>query len=284
MSSETAPQGEQGGGTKLFRVPAVYRPPALSGVAANLYALQQDLEVARRIQGRLLSERPQLPGFDFDVVYQPAGEVGGDFFDFIPLDGNRLAVVIADASGKGLAGALLMVEARAVLRAMASVSSSPREILLRTNRVLLRDLDRGMFVSIFFVVLDPVEATMTMVSAGHTPLALHRARTGQVTDVQPRGLVLGAATEEMFSEHMLERAETLEPGDRFVLFTDGVSELMNPVQEEYGMERLHKVMAASGRQPSDIFLRRLTDDLEMHRAGQLQSDDITIVTGRMHPE
>src|SRR5258707_15859295 len=85
--------------------------PALHGIAENLYTLQQDLEIARKIQNRLLPPKPQVPGYDFETYYQPAGEVGGDFYDFIPMDGGKLGLLVADASGKGLAGALLMVEA-----------------------------------------------------------------------------------------------------------------------------------------------------------------------------
>lgn len=271
--------------TKIYRIPpVVHRPPALSGVAQNLYALQQDLEVARRIQDRLLCDRPQVTGYDFDVLWQPAGEVGGDFFDFVPFGKGRLGIIVADASGKGLAGALLMVEARAVIRAMASIGSSPGEILLRANRVLVRDLDRGMFVTIFLTVLDPIHATLSMVSAGHTPILLWRAGSKKCSEIQPRGLMLGAAGEEAFAQSIAEETDMMEPGDRFLLYSDGVPELMNPVEQEFGMERLKRFMTAKAHVSSADFVRELADELELHRAGQPQSDDITIVTGRMLPE
>src|SRR5919205_812380 len=117
--------------------------PQLHGIAENLYNLQRDMLTAGQIQARMLPPKPALDGYDFEVFYRPAGEVGGDFYDFIPMDGGKMGLVVADASGKGLAGALLMVEARAMIRAMASVTSSPREILTAVNRVLLRDLERG---------------------------------------------------------------------------------------------------------------------------------------------
>src|SRR5688572_15949545 len=123
------------GQTRISQIRVPEPPPALRGIAENLYSLQQDLEVARKIQIRLLPPPPELPGFDFDVHYQPAGEVGGDFYDFLPMGDGRLGILAADASGKGLAGALLMVEARAMIRALASVASTPREILTAVNRV-----------------------------------------------------------------------------------------------------------------------------------------------------
>src|SRR5882672_3088576 len=148
-------------GTRFHEV-KVPEGPNLHGIAENLYSLQQDLEIARKIQNRLLPPKPHLTGYDFEVYYQPAGEVGGDFYDFIPMSDGRMGMLVADASGKGLAGALLMVEARAMIRAMASVSSSPREILAGVNRVLLRDLEKGRFVTVFFALLDPAKGTMTM--------------------------------------------------------------------------------------------------------------------------
>jgi sigma-B regulation protein RsbU (phosphoserine phosphatase) len=258
--------------------------PVLKGVAENLYALQQDLEIARRIQEKLLPPKPELAGFDFDLFYQPAGEVGGDFYDFLPMADGRLGILVADASGKGLAGALLMVEARAILRTMTEVASSPREILVASNRVLQRDFEKGRFVSVFFAVLDPKKRTLTMASAGHTPLLICRERGREVVQVQPKGLILGAMPDARFRSAIDEEMVLLSPGDRFLLYTDGVSELMNPIAEEFGMSRLTTWLGVNAHLYSDDALRSLVDALELHRAGQVQSDDITIVTGRLDPD
>src|SRR5258708_35507865 len=101
------------GGTKISKIkpPELEELPTLHGIAENLYTLQQDLEVARKIQGRLLPPPPKVPGYDLEVYYQPAGEVGGDFYDFLPMDGGRMGLLVADPSGKGLAGAVLIVAA-----------------------------------------------------------------------------------------------------------------------------------------------------------------------------
>ncbi len=249
----------------------------LPGVAEQLKVLQEDLEVARKIQARLLPEAPRLPAYDIASYYQPAGEIGGDFYDFVPLDATHTAILIADASGKGLAGALLMVETRAMLRAILSTNRSPREILIDVNRILLGDLDRGMFVTIFLAILDTERHMMTAASAGHTPMLLYRARGGSVEIHAPAGLVLGAASESMFAGAMKETTIGLEPADRFLLFTDGASELMNPVQVEYGMEPIERLLLKSPGKSSMEVLRKLESDLELHRAGQPPSDDITLV-------
>jgi sigma-B regulation protein RsbU (phosphoserine phosphatase) len=270
------------GGTRISRI----QPPEaldLHGIAENLYALQQDLETARKIQGRLLPPKPEVAGYDFGIYYQPAGEVGGDFYDFLPMDGGRMGLLVADASGKGLAGALLMVEARAMIRAMASVTSSPREILAGVNRVLLRDLEKGRFVTACFGLLDPAKGTLSVANAGHTPLLLCREAGKRIVPVQPKGSILGVVPDAKFIAGLAEEIVDLRPGDRFLLYSDGVSELMNPVNEEFGMDRLTTWMGVNAHLWSEDAVRSLTDALEVHRAGQVQSDDITILTGRFDP-
>ena len=273
----------RGGETKITRILPEDKSelPQLHGIAENLYNLQQDMLTAGQIQARMLPPKPKVPGYDFEVYYQPAGEVGGDFYDFIPMDDGKMGLVVADASGKGLAGALLMVEARAMIRAMSSVTSSPGEILTAVNRVLLRDLERGRFVTAYFALLDLKRGTMTMANGGHTPLLICREVGNTIVQVSPRGLILGVMPDHKFKASIVEESVPLYPGDRFLLFSDGVSELMNPVNEEFGMERLETWMKVNAHLWSEDAVKSLTDALEVHRAGQMQSDDITILTGRL---
>jgi sigma-B regulation protein RsbU (phosphoserine phosphatase) len=268
--------------TRISRIrPREAKP--LSGIAQNLYSLQQDLEIAKKIQSRLLPPKPAIAGYDLDVYYQPAGEVGGDFYDFLPLEDGRTGLLVADASGKGLAGALLMVEARAMIRTMASMSSSPREILGAVNRVLLRDLEKGRFVTAFLALLDPRRGSMTVANAGHTPMLICREIGKTLVEVLPKGLVLGVMPDAKFSAALEEETVPLYPGDRFLLYSDGVTELMNPVSEEFGTERLGTWMRVNSHLWSEDALKSLVAALELHQAGQAQSDDITILTGRVEP-
>ncbi len=281
MSDST--RKRRGGETKISRILPQDNSeiPQLHGIAENLYNLQRDMLTAGQIQARMLPPAPEFPGYDFASYYQPAGEVGGDFYDFIPMDGGKMGLVVADASGKGLAGALLMVEARAMIRAMSSVTSSPSEILAAVNRVLLRDLERGRFVTAFFALLDPRQSTITMANAGHTPMLICREVGNTIVQLQPRGLILGVMPDKKFQDSSVEETVPLYPGDRFLLFSDGVSELMNPVNEEFGMGRLEVWMRSNAHLWSEDAVKSLVQALELHRAGQEQSDDITILTGRL---
>ncbi|MBI2931898.1 MAG: PP2C family protein-serine/threonine phosphatase [Planctomycetes bacterium] len=245
---------------------------------------ERDLETARKIQAGLLpAQVPRIPGYDFCVEYSPAGTVGGDFYDFIQFDKNHLGILIADAAGKGLSGSLLMVEARAVVRAMASVSTSPRDILSRANRVLRQDLQPGLFVTLLFALLKVASGKMTIASAGHLPMMIWRWKAKKTFMVQPSPVVLGAASEERFETALKEDVVTLMPGDRFVLCTDGVTELMNARKEEFGLERLVRHTSANAHLSSSTCVGTLMWELGQHRGRHPQSDDITILTGRMAP-
>jgi serine phosphatase RsbU (regulator of sigma subunit) len=159
----------------------------------------------------------------------------------------------------------------------------PREILTAVNRVLLRDLEKGRFVTAFFALLDPKQHTLTVANAGHTPMLVCRELGKQIVSIAPKGLILGVVPDAKFSQGLAEETVPLYPGDRFLIYSDGVSELMNPVSEEFGMDRLETWMRVNSHLWSEDALRSLTDALEHHRAGQQQSDDITILTGRLEP-
>lgn len=284
--SDLEPVSENDASVVLHHVSAKSSSDPLKELESDeLLSLKNELATARKIQGKLLPQRlPQVPGFDFDAYYAPASELAGDFYDFIPIDKNRLGIVVADASGKGLSGSLLMVEARAVLRSMAFVAPSPKDVLRRANRVLVQDLERGMFITMVYALLDTVKGTLTLASAGHTPLLLWRKETKKCYAVNPSGLVLGAATEEMFDQTIEEKTVELRRGDRFVLYTDGVTELMDCHEQEFGNTGLVRCTYKHAALRSCEYVQALVQDLEHHRSGYSQSDDITIVSGRMVPE
>jgi serine phosphatase RsbU (regulator of sigma subunit) len=241
--------------------------------------VQAELETAREIQAHLLPAKiPQLPGFDIYQAYSPAKEVGGDYFDFIPVDRENLGVVVADVSGKGVPGSMVMGSTRTVLRMLAAGNTSASDTLSQTNSIVARDMKRGMFVTALYGVLNVRQKTFAVASAGHNPMVLFRARSGKCELINPAGIALGFDKGPIFNRTVKEQTLQLYKGDRLVLYTDGVVEAMNEKQEEFGDERFYRWVQTNARGRSRDFVRSLLAELEQHRGGAEQHDDITIVT------
>jgi serine phosphatase RsbU (regulator of sigma subunit) len=244
--------------------------------------VQAELDTAREIQAHLLPAKiPQLPGFDIYQAYSPAKDVGGDYFDFIPVDRENLGVVCADVSGKGIPGSMVMSSTRTVLRMLATGNTSASDTLAQTNTIVARDIKRGMFVTAIYGVLNVRQKTFTVASAGHNPMVLFRARSGKHELVNPAGIALGFDKGPIFNRTVKEQAIQLYKGDRVVLYTDGVVEAMNEKHDEYGDERFYRWVQANARAKSRDFVRALLRELENHRGRAEQHDDITIVTIRV---
>jgi sigma-B regulation protein RsbU (phosphoserine phosphatase) len=254
--------------------------PAVSRVEAK--GFQRELAVAEELQSNLLPRRiPRIEGVDLSAYYRPTEEVGGDYYDFIEIDDDHLGIAVADVSGKGIPGAMVMTEARALLKGEAGRSISPAETLLRVNRILFQDIKRGMFVTMAYLVLSVKRRQLTLASAGHLPLILWRRRSGSCHSINPQGLALGIDRGPLFEQRLREQRVVLEPGDRFVGCTDGILEAMSPHHEELGAERLHALVAAHGERSSSEFVTKIIDGVEAHAAGSPQHDDITLVTGKI---
>ncbi len=241
---------------------------------------EDEIDLAREIQVKLLPVRvPRVAGFDIDAVYQPAREVGGDYYDFFPIDdgGRHMGIVAADVSGKGIPGSMIMASTRMVLRFVASGTLSAAETLSRTNAIINHDIKRGMFVTAFYVLLDVAERSILCASAGHNPMIIARA-AGGVELVNPGGIALGFDKGPLFERTIAEQRVDLAPGDRVVLYTDGIVEAMNERHEEYSPERFHRFVAGHAALDSRAFIEALLADVEAHKGGAEATDDITIVT------
>ncbi|HTF55800.1 MAG TPA: PP2C family protein-serine/threonine phosphatase [Planctomycetota bacterium] len=244
--------------------------------------LQHELAIAEELQSNLLPRRiPKVEGVDLSAYYRPSEEVGGDYYDFIEIDDDHLGIAVADVSGKGIPGAMVMTEARALLKSEAGRSLSPAETLLRVNRVLFQDIKRGMFVTMCYMVLSLRGKSLTLSSAGHLPLLLWRRASGTCHGVNPLGLALGIDKGPLFEKKLREERVALGAGDRFVGCTDGVVEAMNPDHEEMGAERFQELVALHADRPSGEFVTKIIDGVEAHAGAAPQHDDITLVTGRM---
>ncbi len=234
--------------------------------------MDRELRVAGEIQERLLPERPPVvPGFDIAAAGVPCSDVGGDFYDFITLPDDRLAIVIADVAGKGVPGALLMASARAGLRAHLESTSEPREVARRLNLNLYHDTRAGQFVSLFFGVLDPTQHTFTYTNAGHNPPLL--VRSGESVELHEGGLVLGAEETEVY-----EQAEvSLDAGNVIFFYTDGVTEALNAEETVFGIERLNETIAGAPVSHADELVERIRSAVSEFAGKTPQSDDITLI-------
>jgi sigma-B regulation protein RsbU (phosphoserine phosphatase) len=243
--------------------------------------LDHELAIAEELQANLLPRKvPQIPGYDVSAYYRPSREVGGDYYDFIEIDADHLGILVADVSGKGIPGSIVMTETRALVKSEAVRTLSPAETLTRVNRVLYHDIKRGMFVTVYYAILQLQKALLTCVSAGHNPMVLWRKASNTCHLVNPNGLALGIDKGPLFDKTLKEQKIQLFKGDRFALYTDGVIESMNRNSEQFGQNRFYLRVKQLADKSSSEFLSLLVSELEAHQGDAPQHDDITIVTGR----
>jgi sigma-B regulation protein RsbU (phosphoserine phosphatase) len=208
-------------------------------VAVEKGRLERELQVAREVQSNLIPRStPDLPGWQFSSLWQPARQVSGDFFDFIPLPGDRLGIVIADVTDKGMPAALFMAHARSVLRASVIGPFSPSENIASANHLICTDPTEGMFVSLFYGQLDPVTNEMIFVNGGHNPPFHYQAETDQLVELGRTGFPLGI---EDGSEYGQGTAK-VKSGDIILLYTDGITEAMNQAGDFFEPQRLRQIL------------------------------------------
>jgi sigma-B regulation protein RsbU (phosphoserine phosphatase) len=248
-------------------------------------ARDHELKIATEIQSNLLPSRvPRPPGWDVGAYYRPSREVGGDYYDFIPIDAGHLGIVVADVSGKGIPGSMVMTMFRSLLRMEAESNLSAAAVLVRTNRTLARDIRRGMFVTCCYGILDLKSPSLLVASAGHNPLVVVRQADRTRELVNPNGIALGLDRGALFERTIKEQRVPLRPGDRLVFYTDGVVESMNPRDREFGDERFFEMCTMLAGHPSNELIARVVRALDAHQSTGPQHDDITLVTARLVPE
>lgn len=243
--------------------------------------LDHDLQIAREIQRILLpSESPAVEGFEISGLNIPASQVSGDYFDYITVDSERLGVAIADVSGKGVPASLIMAICRSVLRSQAPENASPSEVLKKVNRQLYPDIREDMFISMAYLVLDHVRATITMARAGHDAPLLYRKATNELIPLKPPGLVLGIDSGSVFDRITGDFDVHLEKDDCLILYTDGITEALDAEGDEYGLERTMQSIRASVTEGAPAVINRLIDDLRKFVGATPQNDDITLIAIR----
>lgn len=236
--------------------------------------LQRELELARSIQQSFLPECcPLIPGWQLALEWHAARGVSGDYYDFIHLDPQRLGLLVADVSDKGMAAALYMALSRTVVRAVATTTRSPAEALLRVNRILLESSRSGMFVSMFYSILDLETGFLTYARAGHNPPLLIRAADRSIASLDAPGAILGVLEHPQIAEDSIR----LAPGDVLVAYTDGVTESPNARQEEFGEERLRQVVARAPEYSAHDLVERVKDAVRAFTGEGAPFDDFTLL-------
>lgn len=222
---------------------------------------------ARIIQQALLPKTsPSIPGFTVSGLSIPVGAVGGDWYDFIPMEKGRWGLVLADVSGKGTAAALLMSATRGMLRSLVEAACTPGEVLAKLNRLLIEDFPAGRFVTMVYGVLDPVKRTLTFANAGHPRPLLMTSKSAQFLDVE-RGIPLGLGPGD-FSEVEVD----LPVGSRLVFYSDGITEAENAADEEYGVAHLQEHI-----QRADATAESLLDDVRSFAEASGLRDDASVI-------
>jgi serine phosphatase RsbU (regulator of sigma subunit) len=229
----------------------------------------EELRVAQLIQQQFLPRRlPALPGWTFAAHYQPAREVGGDFYDVTALPGGLIGLAVGDVAGKGIPAALLMATTHSVLRAEAYRLISPGSVLARVNAQLVQEMPPAMFVTCFYLVLDPSNGRLRYANAGHC-LPYQRTRLG-VVELNAHGMPLGLMPGMVYEEHDTR----LAPGDTLLMHSDGLAEAHNADREMFGFPRLRRLVARPGT--GETMIASLLTELDHFMSGE-HDDDITLL-------
>jgi len=245
--------------------------------------LEQELRIARSIQMSLLPQGPlHMPGISLSGHCEPAREVGGDYYDFLPLENDRLGILIADVAGKGTSAALYMAELKGLVLSLSRHHVSPRSMLIEANSIISHHLDARSFITMTYAVVDLRARTMTCARAGHCPLIYvpgpdATSRTPQV--LTPEGMVLGLQFDlgDTFDRLLEEITLPLGRGDLFVFYTDGISEAMNPQGDCFGDQRLVDLAERQADLSPDNLCAAILSDVHAFAGNAGQHDDMTMV-------
>ncbi len=253
---------------------------------ADKERLEEELRIARQIQMSLLPGEGlvSVPGVRIAALCLPAAEVGGDYYDLLPLGPTRMGVLVADVSGKGTSAALYMAELKGLVLSLSRIYDSPARLLCEANHILSANMDSRSFVTMTYAVVDTAARRMRYARAGHNPMIHLQARTGRTAILSPPGLGLGLDPGERFDAILEEREVALESGDFFLFFTDGLSEAMNPGSELFGEGRLRRILEESGSLGSEELRERILEEVRRFVGDALPHDDMTLVVLKVVPE
>ena len=248
----------------------------------NQQRMLEELSVAQQIQLSLLpNELPDVPRWDFAAFYRPARQVGGDFYDFFDLPGksSEWGIIIADVADKGVPSALYMALSRTVIRTTAMTGRSPASSLMRASDLIQKDSQSDLFLSAVYAKLDTDTGRLIFCNAGHNPAMLRRADTGIFEQLTTDGIILGAFE----GIELEERRMDMNPGDLLVFYTDGVTEAINPDEQEFGVPRLRQVLSALADATAQEILEGVVNAVDAFAQDAPPFDDLTLVIVRWLP-
>jgi len=241
---------------------------------------EQELKAAAALQRRLLPRvSPQIGGYVIEGVNVPCFEVGGDYYDYVKLDDGKYGIVLADVAGKGLEAGMLMMGLQATFHAEVALNPEPDELMARLNKAMIRNAPRSRFVTMCYVELDSNSHRFRWANAGHSPAPIVARAGGGIETLGSGNVPLGILEGISYPVSSID----LEPGDLLVMCSDGVTETIDDQGNEFGLERLEKlIVSLAGRSPSDV-QRTVEDRLEKHAAGARPSDDLTMIVLQRTP-
>ena len=244
---------------------------------ADKERLDEEMRMGHQIQMTLLpSHIPQVAGLSVQGLMQPAKEIGGDYYDFIESPGkDNLSIVIGDVSGKGVAAGLLMAMAKTAIHTLSQEETSPKQILMRTNNILYQHIGGQKFMTLLYLMWRPQSHSILYSSAGHEHILLCRTTAGIVEAIPSGGFMLGMMAD--IDDFLEEKEFYLSPGDKVLLYTDGVTEALNKDGERFSLSRLKEAFREHSQKPVKELMQAIKDDVYTFIGAHAQYDDITIV-------
>jgi len=244
--------------------------------------MDKELEIAKEIQETLLpSNIPDTDDFEMEAFYNPAAQVGGDYYDIIPIDKNRLMLVVGDVAGKGVPGLVIMAMVRVMVRDLAKRGESPADLLRYLNIHLKKDIKENLFLTIFCGILDTKTKIFDYASAAHMPLIHYSHEEEKVYSLRTRAKPLGFFPDEIFSQGLEESRLVLKPGDLILQYTDGLNEMHNSSGDEFGIEPIGPIVKEAAPGGARHLLNVILDNLDRFRGEVPQSDDLTLLAVNM---
>jgi serine phosphatase RsbU (regulator of sigma subunit) len=247
--------------------------------------IKQELQIAREVQQSFLPERtPEFPRLELSAICRPAYEIGGDYYDFIPLDEHRIAVTIGDVSGKGIQAAFYMTFVKGIIHSLCRETKSPAELLKKANRLFYDNAPRGTFISLVYGIIDLEKHCFHFARAGHNPVLKMNSQSETIEELQPKGIGIGLAKDDSFDCNIEEIELNICRDDVLILYTDGIVEALNENHVFYGTHRLNNLLSRNKNRPAEVILNEVTNDLHAYIGKAKQHDDMTMMVIKLKDE